>query len=265
MIERRLASGAWEAVHEAVYAISPALDGDRARWIAATLTEEHSVLSHFSAAALHGWWDRHRVIEVVTRPGSGGPRRLDGVLVHRSDLMDRDLTTIDGIRVTAVPRTLLDLAPHISNAALARCVREAIRLGTTTLLAIMDALTAHLQGRRGCRKLKRVLARYAGLPLDLARSATEVRALELLRDAGRAMPALNRKVAGVEADLVWRRERLIIELDGGPFHQDRGEDERKEAIWRDAGYAVLRVSSEVVWEEPERLLCLTPNVRQTHV
>ena len=45
------------------------------------------------------------------------------------------------------------------------------------------------------------------------------------------MPRLNISVAGEEADLSWPREKLIIEIDGGPFHQDKGEDARKEAAW----------------------------------
>ena len=38
----------------------------------------------------------------------------------------------------------------------------------------------------------------------------------------------------------------------------RGEDARKEAVWRAAGWCVLRVPSEVVYEAPERLLALAP-------
>jgi hypothetical protein len=263
IIEHRLSSGAWTAVHDGVYAIAPALDLERSRFMAATLTERFSVLSHASSGALWGWWDRPRDVETVTRPGSGGPRKVDGVRVHRSDLLRGDWTTLHGIPVTTVPRTLVDLAAHVPAALLARCVREAIRLETTTVVEIMEALTTRYRGRRGSRRLKRVVTRYAGLPLDRARSGTEVRALVLLRDASRPMPELNAKVAGVEADLVWRSHRLIVELDGGPFHLDRGEDARKEAIWRDAGFTVRRLASEEVRDEPEHLLAIAPNVHQT--
>ena len=34
------------------------------------------------------------------------------------------------------------------------------------------------------------------------------------------MPQLNERIAGEEADLSWRKERLILEIDGGPFHVD---------------------------------------------
>lgn len=67
------------------------LGNDRGRWMAATLTAPDSVLSYASAAAAWGWWDRERPVEVVTRRGSGGPRRQDGVLVHFTGQLDDDV------------------------------------------------------------------------------------------------------------------------------------------------------------------------------
>src|SRR3712207_6426759 len=77
-IRHRLAADRWVRVHDAVFAIAPVLDDQRGRWMAATLTEPGCVLSHASAGASWGWWAFERHIEVVTRPGSGGPRRIDG-------------------------------------------------------------------------------------------------------------------------------------------------------------------------------------------
>jgi Protein of unknown function (DUF559) len=101
------------------------------------------------------------------------------------------------------------------------------------------------------------LARYSGLPLERARSGAEVRALEVLREAGRPLPRLNLRIAGEEADLSWSRMRLIIEIDGGPFYLDIGEDARKEACWEAAGWTVRRLPSDDVYDHPERLLLLT--------
>jgi hypothetical protein len=259
-IKHRVETGRWVAVHEGVYAIAPPLDEDRARWMAATLTDEGSVLSHASAAAAWGWWDRRRDVEIVTRPGAGGPRRHGELLVFRSETLAADTTMLMRIPITCVVRTLLDLAAHVDGRLLARCVREAIRLGTTSASEIVDALLGRHRGRRGSRRLILVVRRYSGLPVDRARSGAEIRALEILRDAGREMPVLNRKVAGEEADLTWRRHRLIIEIDGGPFHLDRGEDARKQAVWQHAGFAVLRLPSEDVYADPQRLLAMAPNV-----
>src|SRR5919197_4097416 len=69
-------------VEEGVFAVPPVLEHDDwGRWMGATLTAAGSVLSHFSAAAAHGFWSLPRWFETVTRPGNGGPRRHGGVLV----------------------------------------------------------------------------------------------------------------------------------------------------------------------------------------
>jgi len=75
------------------------------------------------------------------------------------------------------------------------------------------------------------------------------------------MPRLNVNVADEEADLSWPAEKLIIEIDGGPFHQDKGEDARKEAAWRGAGWRVDRIPGDDVYDRPSRFLALSPPQR----
>jgi hypothetical protein len=220
----------------------------------ATLTAPGTYLSHEGAGAAWAFmqWSGP---PTVTRLGSGGPRRLGGVLVFRSASLDEP-TVLRGIPIITPARTLLDLAPRLGERALARAVREAVRLGLTSIEAIADCVGRH-PGRRGSRRLATVLARYSDLPLERARSGAEVRALEVLRAAGRPLPRLNVRIAGEEADLSWAAERLIVEIDGGPFHLDRGEDARKQAAWENAGWTVRRISSDDVYEQHGRLLALS--------
>lgn len=107
----------------------------------------------------------------------------------------------------------------------------------TTLEAIADCVARHPR-RRGSRRLLAVRGRYRGLPLERARSGAEVRALELLRAGGYVLPRLNVRIAGEEADLSWAAVRVLIEVDGGPFHLDLGEDARKRTLWEHAGWTV---------------------------
>lgn len=212
-IRHRIERGRLVVVHDGVFAIAPTLEHDCwGRWMGATLTAPGSVLSHASAAAAWGIWSVPRDVESVTRPGSGGPRRYDGLWVFRSSALDRDRTVLRGIPITTVPRTLLDLATSVSARGLARALREAVRLRVTTVDSVADALGSH-RGRRGAGRLGLAVARYAGLPLERARSGAEVRALVILRDAGVTLPRLNVRIAGEEADL---------ELAQGPAdHRDR--------------------------------------------
>lgn len=253
-IRRRLANGRLVVVEHAVLAVAPALEHDPwGRWMAATLTHPGSALSRLTAAVASELLSREGPLITITRAGSGGPRRHGNVVVHRSTTLDGDVTTLNGIPITTVERTLVDIAGEVSDRALARAVREAVRLERTTLHELGDSL-GRFRGRRGIRRLAETLARYSGLPLERARSGAEVRALEVLRDASFPMPRLNVAVAGEEADLSWPESRLIVEIDGGPFHLDAGEDARKEAIWRAAGWTVRRIPSDHVYEWPQRLL-----------
>lgn len=256
-IDHRVARGRLVRCEAGVYAFAPVLDDPWGRWMGATLTGPETYLSHWSAGKAYEVLSFELAGVTVTRPGSAGPWRYGGVVIYRRPDLAGEVGELRGVPITSPERTLLDLSPHLSFAQLARAFREAVRLGHTTLERVLDFALAHPR-RHGVRKLKRVCARYAGLPLERARSGSEVRALLVLRDAGRTVPRLNRKVGGVEADLVWLAHRLIVEIDGGPFHLDRGEDARKEAIWRAAGFTVSRIPADDVYARPQRLLALAP-------
>jgi hypothetical protein len=257
-IEHRLGSGKLVIAEEGVYAVPPLLaHDDWGLWMGATLTAPESVLSHQSAAAAGDFWTLPRRFEAVTRPGSGGPRMHGRVRAYRSSTLDGEVEVVRGIPVTKPARTLLDLARITTDRALARALREAVRLGHVTIPELIDYLVPRRR-RKGARHVLRASRRYSGLPIERARSGAEVRALEILRDAKRPAPRLNVRIAGEEADLSWPDIRLIVEIDGGPFHLDVGEDERKQLAWEAAGWTVLRLPSDDVYEDPQRLLALAP-------
>lgn len=263
-VKHRVARGRLAIVEHGAFAVAPVLAHDPwGRWMAVTLTEPGTALSHLSAAVAEGVLSREGPLITVTRPGNGGPRRYGGILVHHSSVLDGEITRLRGIPITTPARTLVDIAGTISDRALARAVRESVRLGLVTLPELGSALGRH-RGRRGIRSLAAAVARYSGLPLERARSGAEVLALEHLRAGGVPMPGLNVSIAGEEADLSWPAWRLIIEIDGGPFHLDAGEDARKEHVWRGAGWAVRRLPAEDVYERPGALLSLAhpPELRR---
>ena len=93
--------------------------------MAATLTTPDSVLGHASAGAFLGFRPFQGSFETITRPGTGGPKRLGGLLVCRSRTLDGEVMVHDGIRVTTAPRTMIDLAPSLDERAIGRMFREA--------------------------------------------------------------------------------------------------------------------------------------------
>jgi very-short-patch-repair endonuclease len=246
MIKHRLSEHGWRRIHRGVYALTSAPVTRQQLWMAATLTAPGTVLSHASAAACWGFRPWEGRFETVTRPGSGGPKRVGAVLIARSGTLSGEVARGDEIAITTPVRTLIDLAAHLDDRALGRAFREAIRLRTTTAQEVQAALARH-PTRRGTSFLRGLAIRYAELRYERARSDAESRALELLRDARLEEPRVNARVAGEEADLSWPDRKLIVEIDGPQYHRFPEDDAGKESRWRAAGYTVRRIRSDDVY------------------
>ncbi len=252
----RYAVAALRRLHDGVFLTGHGRLTDHQRRLAATLTAPHRVLSHASAGALHGFWPAAGdAFEVVTRPGSGGPRRVGGLLICRSSTLTDEVVRRDEIAVTSPTRTIVDLCAHLDARQRAKAVREGIRLGAFTALELRLAAARH-RGRRGTGALDDLAARLERLPIGRTRSHAEIRALEVLDAARIPAPLMNVRHAGEEADLSWPEHRRIIEIDGPQFHRDAAEDARKDRRWRSAGWTVERISSEAVFATPEALIAL---------
>jgi len=81
--------------------------------------------------------------------------------------------------------------------------------------------------------------------------------LELLRRTGLPLPRTNVKVGRYEVDMLWRQERLVVEIDGFAFHSTRAafeRDRRRDADLQARGLKVMRVTWKQIVEEPEATL-----------
>ncbi len=247
-----------QRVHHGVLLLGEAKATQDQRWRAATLTAPDTSLSHATAAAAGQLRRFVPSFDIVTRPGRGGPRRLGDVLVCRSCIVAGHLSaTKTGIATTSTEMTLADLAPFLGERELRKAFREAIRLRRTTARKVLR-FTATYPNRHGSTRLGALAAIYVRLPIRRCRSDAEAMALELLDAAGVPIPEVNRRFGGEEADLCWPQLRLIIEIDGPQWHLFKDEDARKTAAWRAAGFTVLRISSDDVFDRPERLLAIAP-------
>jgi hypothetical protein len=161
-----------------------------------------AVLSHRSAASLHGL--RAALGALVDVTVARRARRRRGIRIHESrSLHRRDRTEIKGISVTAIPRTLLDLAEVPPATQLQRAYEQAERLRALDVVAIRDLLERS-NGRRGVAALRRLLA-YDPAAAAAAGSELELRFLDLVREAGLPPPKVNVLVEGFPA-LLARRE-----------------------------------------------------------
>ncbi|HEY2603844.1 MAG TPA: hypothetical protein VGI67_19955 [Thermoleophilaceae bacterium] len=177
-----------------------------------------AVLSHRSAA---DWWgflrtSRAPVDVTVAGRSKAGQRGIDLHLVRALDR--RDLTEHDGVPITTVARTLLDLAEAVPPRLLERAVNEADRLRLFDGNAVHDLL-ARSPGRRGLKRLHALLADFS--PEPLLRSEFERRFRAMCVTYRLEMPVMNTLVEGYEVDAHWPGTDLVVELDGYDFHRDR--------------------------------------------
>ncbi len=226
-------------------------------WRAATLTAPRTTLSRTSAAA---FWDIRRDqgrVLTVTRVGNRGRNRCGRLQVSYSRTLDGDVIVVDGLPVTTVTRTIIDLWPTLSRTARSKMLREALRLRRTTAVELLAAVHRH-RTRRGVTSLATEITARMRLPFDRCRSDGEAYGLVVLDDAGFPIPRVNERFAGEEADFCWPDRKEIIEIDGPQWHRFKEEDARKTLIWTAAGFRVQRLTSERLFTDPQSLLDLAP-------
>ena len=216
-IGRRVRKGRLHRIHKGVFAVGhPSLKRE-ARWMAAVLAcGEGAALSHLDAASL---WEIYEALGPRIHVLAGSDRRVPGLLVHRARRLDPDdVTERDGIPVTTVARTLLDLTDILPEDRILRAMREA----EFKRVLDHDSLDAAVRRARGRRTgaLRAVLARHQ--PGQIVRDELEHRFLELLRAAGIRPPETNVRVRTrrrtYTVDCLWRDEGLAVELDGRAAH-----------------------------------------------
>ncbi len=117
-----------------------------------------AVLSHRSAGELWEIAPRSgRAIE-VTRMTSAW--RRGSLIAHQCSIPEDERTLVDGIPVTTVPRTVLDLAVVFSRRQVERALNEMEVRQLTDRLSIPDLL-ARYPGRRGTAVLRELLGARA--------------------------------------------------------------------------------------------------------
>jgi very-short-patch-repair endonuclease len=240
-------------VHQTVFAVGHAGLSRHGKSLAAVLARgETAVLSFQSAAWL---WGIEATLDLPVEVSvSWRGHRRDKLRVHHCPaLRDEDTTIYERIPVTAVPRTLLDLASTVKPRRLERALDRAERLDLLDIDAV-DRLLAALPTHPSRGTLQRTIDihRESGS----ARSRGEERMLRLLRDAGLPRPHLNTWVESYEVDLYFERERFAVELDSWDAHKTRrsfAEDRKRQEDLLLAGIEMVRITGTRLAREPEQV------------
>jgi len=175
-----------------------------------------------------------------------------GIQIHRvASIGPTELRTRFGIPLTSPARTLLDLAATSTNE-----LEQALAEGYAKHLVRRTELTALLANHprhRGARRLRALTETGPAL----TRSEAERRFLALIRKAQLPRPEVNVRLGPYLLDFLWRRQRLVVEVDGFAFHSSRDafeRDRKRDADLVAHGFRVIRITWRQLVREPEALL-----------
>ena len=221
-VARLVRDGILARRHQGVYADGLAPLTPRGRLFAAQLALGPSAfLSHRTALAVHGVraLDVRRIEVTVV---SGHTPRRHGVFVHRTstDPPATEIRTVDGLRVAAPARVLIEVAAFERDGELDRLIAGLARRRRLHLARI-DAAIARRAGVRGIVSLRAALARYRPAPPDVSTLERDVAAW---LDTQPQIPTPQRNVHleddGMrwEIDFFWPEQRLAVETDGRAYH-----------------------------------------------
>jgi hypothetical protein len=253
-VSRAVGAGRLHRIHQGVFAVGHAVISSHGWSLAAVLAcGPDSLLSHRSAAWLWGLSKYGPAPYEVTTPI---PRqRRPPLQIHHSRVLTAvDRSLHEGIPVTSVPRTLLDLAAAVRPQRLSRYLERAEE-GQLLDLGPIDDLLARTAGHQGRAPLRLALARYR--PPPFTRSEFERRFHAAILAAALPCPVVNLNVAGHELDVYWPDYRFAVELDVFETHGTRGSFERDRLRQEDlllAGIGMTRITGERFDREPDAVI-----------
>jgi len=243
-IDRAIATGRLIRLHRGVYAVGHAsLLPDGHRLAAVLAAGPGAVLSHTSAADAWGLLVDARARTDVTAPRARG-RTLPRISLHRTRLHPTDQTVLNGIPITTVARTLMDVAATRPTRILERALERSEELRLFDLLEVDDCLERN-EGQRGAGRLRTAVADARPADPRKIRSWLERAVLKLIDEHGLPRPAVNLDLVGWEVDLHWPEHRVAVELDGWGAHRTRARfehDHARDLQLEASGWRVVRIS-----------------------
>lgn len=276
-IRKNRRSGLWQSVHRGTYCASSTLasladhEKYRLRVLAVAARSDHLVVSHHSAALLLGLPVKNQDLHTVhlIRRGSGGGRSANGRTVRAARLEPDETVLVNGVLVTSVARTLVDLGCTASRDAAVMAADHALRhrLVTPTELSASMARTSHRPGGPAARRALRFADGRSESPGE---STTRV----ILDEVGLPAPHLQVSVFAPNTvflgrtDLGYPELGVLLEFDGFvKYSKLLREDEQavdvvvreknRENLIRSMGYLVIRI----VWADLSNPALLADRIR----
>ena len=190
----------------------------------------------------------------VTIPEPAGSGRRAGASVRRAALATDEIVLRRRLPTTSALRTAVDLGGR--NRLMEGVV--AVDLFLHAELVSMAELVHYVADHPGAKGVAR-LRRVVGLAEPKAESAMETRLRMVLTMAGLPRPEVQVSIDDAQGrflgrpDLLYRRQRLAIEYDGGTHRDRMVEDNRRQNGLVGAGYRMLRFTAADVYGAPDMI------------
>jgi very-short-patch-repair endonuclease len=250
----RVGRGLLKPLYPGIYALGHSLSTpDRRRMAAILACGPGTVVSHRSAGRLWGVFPYEPERIEVSRPAAGRSKN-DAILLRRARLQPDEVEEVDGIPVTAVFRTIFDLAAITSKREVERAFHEAEVRRLRSRVSLPQLLSRH-PGRRGATTVRAILASRA--PVGITQNEFEELFVAFLDEHGLPRPRLNATLSirgrFLEPDCMWEEQRLLVELDGRAVHGTERAfegDRQRDRVLLAEGWRSTRVTWRQLRDEP---------------
>jgi hypothetical protein len=264
---RRANQERWRQPFRGVFLLpgAPLTHAAKAAAVIAGLGDRFAV-SHESALFVHGLGPEPADLH-LTLPSDRRSRPFPGITIHRSaTLVANDVARIRGLPVTAIARTLRDVAGRVGDSFLYDVMTEAERLGLVDLATLQQQAGRQVMGAGAAAFAGIVRQRHA----DRSESALERDTVAFCRAHGFAphpgpYPLTCHSGRVLHLDVAFVPIRHTIECDGVGFHSDRRAFEVDRLRWgliTSSDWTITWVTRKRLRDDPEGIL---DELRRAHL
>ncbi|MCL1693601.1 MAG: hypothetical protein M3096_07960 [Actinomycetia bacterium] len=256
-IDQRVRDGRWTLVGRFGYRIVE-MEGLLNLVRAAVATLPNAVVSHEAAAEIHDFPKMPRGLASVS-VHSRTTHEFPDVVVHRCHDLEKDhIVQVSELPTTSIPRTVVDLAAHLTTGHLAAVLSSLIterRVITAEVQTVVDRVAR--RGKPGIRKIRTILNGRDSGPRD--GTPLERLGAEVLRTRGVPEPLF-------EFPMPWDPDRrfdaaypdsgLAIEWDSRRWHdleEAFSSDRERDRIALLHGWRVVRFTWSDVTQRPDEV------------
>lgn len=256
-VRERVRRGVWRPLGPAAFCLT-ALELDHRGAAFAAGLATRAVVSHWSAAHIHGLHVSDPAPGIIGHVTSSRPLHINvpGVREHRLRLFAEHIVEAQGLRVTSVQRTVVDLLALLPRQRAETLLFRAVQqkwLDEATLLEFIR----NRSGWHGTPQLRGLAAL-----LGTGAHAVPERRLHAILDRAGIRYLANVRIElphrGLAiADIRIEGTRVLIEVDGRRYHSDaetfQSDRERQNALVN-AGYTVLRFTWLDITQREDQVL-----------